>query len=277
MKKFSIKFKIPTILGLSIIILGIIAGVFLTLTEQIFTSKASLSINAENITLTNVTDDSVTISWQTLSPTTSFITFGQTNPNEQTILDDRDSKTSPKIHAIHYITIKNLLPKTSYQYKILSGKITSEVKNFTTAAPLTTQTGFRPIIGSVLDGDQPLDEGIIYLSIADAAIESSLIKNSGNFLIPISQIRKLDLSDSFPLTADTIAKLTIVSAKGQTTALFKLKDSEKGLPPIKLGEDLDLTGVEDVDKYDLNNDGKINATDNAILLQNLRSANGQTD
>ncbi len=279
MKKFLVKFKIPTILGLSIIFLGIITGVFLTLTEQIFTSKASISINPVNITLTNLSDDSVTISWETQSLTTSFITFGQTDPSEQTVLDDRDSKTPPNVYSMHYVTIKNLLPKTSYEYKILSGKISTEAKNFTTAAPLATQTGFRPIIGSILDGNKPLDEGIVYLSIADAAVESSLVKNSGNFLIPISQLRKADLSDSFTLADDTLVKLTIVSAKGQTTVLFKLKDSDKGLPPIKLGEDLDLTNIipspspsasnSGFDKYDLNGDGKVNAADNAIILQNF--------
>ncbi len=273
---FSNKFKIPTILGLGIITAGIITGVFLTLKEQIFTSKASSAANAENITIANISDDSVTVSWQTSIPANSFITFGEVNPNEQTILDDRDTK-APKPYQIHYVTIKNLLPKTTYQYKIVSGKTQSEISKFTTAAPLNQQTGFRPIIGSVLDGDKPLEEGVVYLSIPDAITQSSLVKSSGNFLIPISQIRKMDLSDSFTLTEDTVVKLTIVSAKGQTTAIFKLKDADKGLPPIKLGENLDLTTTvassptsnQDLDKYDLNGDGKINAADYAIILQNF--------
>lgn len=282
MKDFFNKFRIPTILGLGIIIAGMSAGIFMVSKEQIFLSNAAPNISPQNITLSNTSDDSVTISWQTPTPATSFITFGRMNPNEETVLDDRDANPptgGPKTYSIHYFTIKNLLPKTTYQYKIISGKNSSEVSKFTTAAPLSTQTGFRPIIGSVLDGDTPLNEGVIYLSIADAATQSALVKSSGNFLIPLSQIRKADLSDNFSATEDTMAKLTIVSVKGQTSVIFKLGQFDKGLPPIKLGQDVDLTTVtpppspvtanQDLDKYDLNGDGKINSTDYAIILQNV--------
>lgn len=267
------KFKIPTLLGLSIILIGIITGVILTLREQVFISQASPNAKAQNITLSNISETEITISWQTSTPATSFITFGQESPNETTVLDDRDTNPAPdgagpKAHSIHYVTIKNLLPKTSYQYKIISGKTQSEILKFTTATPPSEQTGFRPIIGSVLSGGKPLDEGIVYLSIAGATTQSALIKSSGNYLIPISYIRKSDLSDSFSLSENTTVKLTVVSDQGQANALFKLKTTVNSLPPINLGENLDLT-TQDLSEYDLNGDGKINAADNAILLDNF--------
>lgn len=275
MRAFFTKFKIPTLLGLGIIFLGIAAGVYLVLREQIFLSQAAANLTAQNITFTNITEDSVVVSWQTNSATTSFISFGQANAQEQTALDDRDTN-APKSHLTHYVTLKNLLPQTTYQLKITSSKITSEVLKFTTAQPLTNQTGFTPIIGSVLDGNAPLTDGIAYLSIAGAITQSSLIKTAGNFLIPISQIRKDDLSSLYPLSEDTIAKLTIITDYGEMSALFKLKSSL--LPPLKLGQNVDLTLPEetlkpptekDLVKYDLNGDGKINAADNAIILRNF--------
>lgn len=285
MKDFFLKLKIPTILGLGIIILGIVSGVILTLRGQIFTSQASPNVSPQNITVTNISDTEVSVSWQTSTAVTSFITFGQTSPGESTVLDDRDSNppgTGPKAHLVHYVTLKNLLPKTTYLYRIFSGKISSDTNNFVTAAPLSQQAGFRPIIGSVFDGNNPLEEGIVYLSIADATTQSAMVKTSGNFLIPVSQIRKTDLSDSFPLSEDTLVKLTIVSPKGQATAQFRLKDTGDGLPRIHLGENLDLTNLsplttspapctaskQDLDKYDLNSDGCINAADNSIILEN---------
>lgn len=281
MTEFINKFKIPTILGLSIILFGIAGGVYLVLREQVFLSQAAPNLTPKNVTFTNIAEDAVTISWQTNSATTSFITFGQNSPGEQTVLDDRDSNPpvgGPKPRLTHYVSLKNLLPKTNYQFKIISGKITSDVKNFETASPLTNQTVFPPIIGSVLDGDSPLESGVVYLSIPEATIQSSLIKGGGNFLIPLSQIRKVDLSD-YPLIAGTIAKLTIHSDTGEAQIIFKLKDNSTPLPPIKLGQNMDLTTEEvtsqpnltitDLNKYDLNSDGKINAADNAIILQNL--------
>lgn len=280
-KNLLIKLKIPTLLGLSIIVIGIIAGVFLTLREQIFISKASPDITAKNITLSNISDTEVAISWQTSAPTISFVTFGQTNPSEQIVLNDKDSsepENKPKTHLIHYVTIKNLLPKTTYQYKVITGKIVSNADKFTTATPTNQQVGFRPVIGSVFEGNTPLEEGIAYLSIANATLQSAQVK-AGNFLIPLSQIRKTDLSDNYALSEETIGKLTVISDKGNTSALFSLKTSSNPLPPIKLGSDIDLTikatpipaspSAQELIVYDLNGDNKINAADNALILQNF--------
>ncbi|MCL4366038.1 dockerin type I domain-containing protein [Patescibacteria group bacterium] len=286
MTGFINKFKIPTFLGLSIILVGIASGIYLTLREQTLISKAAPNLTPQKIVLTNLTADLATISWQTNSPSVSFVTFGQNNPGEQTVLDDKDT-AGPKPHVIHYVTLKNLLPKTKYQFKIVSGKITSDVQKFETLEPLANQTDFSPIIGSVLNNNIPVDNGVVYLSLPDAIIQSSSIKPGGNFLIPLSQIGKADLSGGFSPTEDTIAKLTIYSDLGEASVLFKLKSGLTPLPPIKLGQNIDLTTLEstpkpspttkDLDKYDLNGDGKINSADNAVILQYLgkNSKSGQ--
>ncbi|MBI4035591.1 fibronectin type III domain-containing protein [Candidatus Daviesbacteria bacterium] len=270
MISFINKFKIPTLLGLSIIFLGLFSGVYLVLKEQIFFSKAASDATAQNITLTNITEDSATISWQTNSPTSSFITFGQDNPNQSTSLDDRDNdsvnNTGPTARLFHYVTLKNLLPKTIYQFKIISGKTISAVNKFQTAGPTNNVSPFAPVIGSILDETTSLNNGIIYLSIGEAITQSSLVKSGGNFLLPLSRVRKADLSDLYQITEGEAAKLTIYTDKGQTTVLFKLKANTPPLPTIRLGENLDLTNEkEPAGKYDLNNDGIVNSADYAIL------------
>lgn len=275
MKDLLNKFKIPTILGISIIFLGLASGVYLTLKDQIFLSQAAPELNPQNVTFSNITDGSAVVSWETQSEVSSFITFGKESPSEQTVLDDRD--TSPQAHSIHYVTIKNLLPKTKYQLKIISGKNTSEVFEFETSENLTNQAQFTPIIGSVSDGDMPLDEGLVYLSLKEAVIQSALIKQGGNFLIPISQIAQEKLLNTFPLTENIDAKLIVRSSKGQAAAQFRLKPNLPPLPPIILGQNMDLTIPEetpqpkgnDLINFDLNDDGKINSADNAIILQNF--------
>ena len=93
----------------------------------------------------------------------------------------------------------------------------------------------------------------------------------GNFLIPLSYIRKNDLSGIYPLEEGTNAKITIVSDKGSASLLFSLKNNSAPLPAIKLGQSLDLTTPKETPppNYDLNNDGKINSADNAIILDNI--------
>lgn len=267
MTHFINKFKIPTLLGLGVILTGIGVGVFLVLREQTFISSASPDTKPQDTTFSNISDDSVSLSWQTTAEVASFVTFGQANPDEKTALDDSDLNT-PKPHKIHYVSLKNLSSKTVYQLKIISGKKPSDVLTFQTASAPTTQTGFTPVIGSVLDGDVPISEGVVYLSIAGATIQSSPIKSSGTFLIPISQIRKSDLSDTYSLAEGMVGKLTIVSDKGKAQVLFGLKLSSNTLPPIRLGENVDLTIAKPV-IFDLNGDGLVNAADNAIILQNF--------
>lgn len=270
------KLKIPTILGLGIIVTGMVAGLYLNQKNTVFLSQAAIDAVPKNITLTNTTEDSATISWQTDSEAASFITFGQNSPKEQTALDDLDllAATRPRPRFTHYVTLKNLLPKTSYQFKVISGRISSEITRFETASPLSSQTGFTPIIGSVLNENTPLDEGNVYLSIPGAITQSAPIKMEGNFLIPLSSIRKADLSDVYQLTEDITAKLTVISGKGNANLLFKLRASSTSLPPIKLGQNIDLTTIEptsppitstQLNEYDLNKDGQINTADYAIV------------
>lgn len=280
MKDFLSKFKIPTFLGLAIIISGITTGVLLNFKNQSIISQASADIKAQDITISNLSDDSVTISWQTSSPAASFVTLGTQNPNEITAMDQRDQTlqdSGPKSHSLHFVTIKNLLPKTTYQYKIVSGRESSDTFSFTTATPLNNQSKLGPIIGSAVDGSKDLSEGIAFLSISEATVQSALVKPGGHFLIPVSQIRKADLSESFEITEATVAKLTILASNGQATILFRPKEFEKGLPVISLGENLDLTIEEkDPTKYDLNGDGKINSADSSVILQNKGPVRTQT-
>lgn len=284
MKNFLNKFKIPTALGLSIIFLGLASGVFLILREQIFLSRATPDLIPQNITYSNITNSSVVVSWKTDSPASSFVSL-ISGGEQQTIPDDRDS--SPEPHLVHYVTIKKLLPETHYQFKIISGKNTSELLQFETSEPLTSQSEFTPVIGSVLTNDTPLDEGIVYLSLSGAVVQSTLIKKGGNFLIPVSQIAKDDLSGTFSLTSDTPAKLTVRSGQGESNIQFNLKANLPPLPPIQLGHNVDLTTPLEtplptapaLDKYDLNGDGKINSVDNSVILQNFgkKSNNNNAD
>lgn len=276
---FMEKFKIPTILGTGIILVGIIAGLFLVLKDLNLLSRASPDITPQDVTFTNITDTTIVVSWKTANPASSFITFGQNSPSEQTALDDRD-QASPSSHTIHYVSLKKLRPSTQYQMKIVTSRISSDIFKFKTASSVSSQNNFGPIIGSVLQGNKPLTEGIAYLSVADANIQSSLIKNLGSFLIPLTQLRKADLSGVFNLSDKLTAKLTIVGSNNQSTVLFKLRKEGVTLPVVKLGQNLDLTipqveakeptpSILDLRIFDLNEDGQINAADNAIVLRNF--------
>lgn len=275
------KFKIPTFLGLGIILVGIIAGVFLVVRVQNFTSEAIANFSPKDITLSNIDETSATISWETTEPAYSLVSYSESF-QEKTAVDERDDE-KPNLYTLHYVKLKKLLPQTAYHFRIISQNFQSQILTFKTATPQTAQNNFGPIIGSVLDGGKSLEEGIVYLTIPGAVTQSAPVKNSGNFLIPVSSMRKSDLSDIYPLTDETIAKLTVISGNNQAQASFKLSPQGTTLPTLTLGKDVDLTAppleatpqaqesptTEELVVFDLNGDGSINAADNAIVLKNF--------
>lgn len=264
------KFRIPTLLGLGIILAGIITGVILVLRSQSLISFAAPDVSAQQINITNITATSASISFQTSIESPAFLTYGINSPDEKTILDERDTK-KPQSRKIHYFALKDLKEQINYQYKITTGKKTSSVSKFQTAKMESSQNGFSPVIGSATSGEKVVNEGIAYLSISGAVTQSALIKN-GSFLIPVSFIRKSDLSDTFIPTEQVTAKLTIVSNQGEANILFILQPANN-LPAVKIGQNLDLTSPEVSTPtpipFDLNADGFINAADNAIVLKNF--------
>lgn len=278
MIQFLNKFKIPTILGLAVIVSGIGAGIFLVVREQMLTAKASPDLQPQNIIITNIDDQSFAVSWQTAAAAIAFLTYGQTKADEQVALDDRDQNPpagGPTPLSLHHVSVKNLEPNTTYKYRIVSGKLKSEIFAVTTAAPATSLSGAKPVIGSVLNGNEALEDGIVYLSIQGAITQSALIKRSGSFLIPLSSMRKKDLTDIFQSNGDQTAKITILSDQGTANAVFKLQHFQT-LPPIKLGQNVDLLSPssDQINKLDLNKDGLINSSDYAIALKNQVDLNG---
>ncbi|QQG43705.1 MAG: fibronectin type III domain-containing protein [Candidatus Daviesbacteria bacterium] len=271
------KLRIPTLLGLAIILGGLGTGVYLVLQNQYLAVRATPETQPKNITVSNIEDTSAVISWQTDTAVPGFVTIGQKSDNEQTILDDRDQNV-PQLYFMHLVTVRNLSPATAYQYRIVSGKNKAEVAQFQTAAASLTENGFKPIVGSVLESGRPLKEGMAYLAISGALVQAGLIKDFGNFIIPIAKMRETNLQGVFQPSKQTTAKLSIVSGAGSATMVFNLTDDGKPLPSIKIGEQLDLTASianasssksSDLDKFDLNNDRFINASDYGIVVKNL--------
>lgn len=261
---FLTKFRIPTLLGLFLIIVGMAVGVYLILQNQTLQTKASIDLTPQNIEITNIEDTGFSVSWQTAQETTGFLILN-INGSDQTIIDDQDT-TVPKPRLLHHVSIRNLTPQTTYQYKIVSGKIKSPSSQITTTS-LNFPNKNKPIIGQI-----NAQQGLIFLEIEGAIKQSTIIKNYGNFVIPIGQMRKSDLSDIFIPDDQTTGKITIIDEKlQQTNITFYLKNP---LPPIQSGSSVNLTKQppvlgETVSKFDLNGDGQINSSDYSLILQNF--------
>lgn len=264
-------FRIPTLLGLFVIIGGMAGGVYLVLQNQTLQSKASPDLTPQNVEVTNIEEGSFSISWQTSQETPGFVIVNIAG-SDQTILDDQDP-ISPKPRVLHHATVKNLTPLTTYQYRIVSGKLKLPPSKITTAGVSSFQNGLKPVIGQVAANNQFLPNGLVFLEVSGTIKQSAPIKEYGNFVIPLSSMRKSNLTDVFLPDDQTIGKIEVVGENSKSTATFYLKDSAK-LPLLHLGESLDLTRPSTIlgaaiSKFDLNEDGLINSSDYSIVLRNF--------
>lgn len=72
------KSKIPTILAIVILLAGTFAGVFYLNFRQVFKIGASTSAQPKDVRISNISDNSATISWTTDSQTSDFLSWGVT-------------------------------------------------------------------------------------------------------------------------------------------------------------------------------------------------------
>lgn len=270
------KIKIPTLLGLGILTMGLVVSIILTGSRQVLLSRAGTSANPKNINVVNMTSSSVSIYWNTDEDTSGFVRAGSNSTLDLTFKDDRDDEL-PQNHKLHFVTLTNLTPNTLYNYKIGSGTnlYPHETLSFKTAPKLNTNS-LTPLIGSVLDATgKPITESFLLLYIDGAQSLATVTKVAGNFILPLKELRTQDLNQQIQIPENGIsATLEISNIQQSSKVTLKLPLADNILPPLTLGQDLDLTPKPaspsgELKKFDLNNDGIINALDASMLLSNF--------
>lgn len=277
--------KIPTLLGMGVLLIGLAGGVYLVTQNQSLKSKAAISASPKNVNVINITDNSAAIFWQTDEPTIGYIQAGHVQQLNLNFRDDRDSGP-PQAHKLHFVTLSNLTPETTYNYQIYSGAIvySPQPDSFKTSTQLPI-LGWSSLVGTVIDANnQAIDEAIISLNLTGAQKLATIAKGGGNFILPLSSLKTTDLTNSFPTDKSPYtAKLEITGTAKNATATIFIPSQDIALAPIILGTNVDLTqnnqsastqltvatSSAEINKYDLNSDGVINYADLSIMLQNF--------
>lgn len=239
--------RIPTILGLVILIIGIGLTTFLAGKSTNLRSIAGPSETPTDSRITNISDTSFTVSYTTADNVLGSVNYGRDNNFGKTALDDRDQeKNIPTPYTIHSITVKNLTPSTTYYFSIKSGANTFLQNN----SPFTVTTGTviqdtvpqkKSVNGKVIlpDGSTP-KEAIVYLASDETQTISSLVKGDGSYSIPLNFLRKKDLLSYFFPQKNTIYNLLVTGDNLSSKAKLSNLESDN-LPTITLSNDYDFT------------------------------------
>jgi len=243
--------RIPTIVAFLILILGIVGGIFLIKNSSGWFTRASPEITPKEVKITNITENSFTVSWITDSQTSGFIKYGTEKEIPFTAQDDRDQLSGSQGNFFtHHVTLKGLIPSTNYFFKVSSGGklFDNNGQLYEVRTAPTLQSSIREsdvAYGTILKQDGSPAEGIIvYLTLANAYPLSTLTRSSGNWVIPLNLARSIDLSSW--ATYDKEASVEEIFAQGGpvgTSTAISVTKNDNPLPPITLGGNFDFRQV----------------------------------
>ncbi len=206
--------KIPTVVGLLILIGGLIAGVVLVNRGTSLQSKAGPTESPKNIKITNRGSSTASISWTTDVPMTGYIKYSE-DPAKINIpagdVRDQISGTSQS-YTNHYVNISGISANKTYYFVIGSGSETyndnGKPYQFRTLANVSSPAE-DVAYGKVINPDNsPVNGAIVFLDIESAETLSAITKNDGGWRINLSTAR----------TAD--GKIVAVDPKNTTLSIF---------------------------------------------------------
>ena len=214
MNIFNIK-RIPTIIGLIVLVIGLGTGIILINGRQIFGLNAKEEASPKNVRVSNINESSFSVSWTTAVDTKGFIKWGgKERTLNQTALDKPDPNTKTKNH---YITINNLDISKDYYFSINSDGFDYSNNNLPwqiqTGSKLSSPNRSNIIYGSVLTSSgQPEKKAIIYVSAGGGSLLSTISEEDGSWVIPLSSIRTKELNSYVPIDdSNTIVEILIQS------------------------------------------------------------------
>ncbi len=236
------KNKIPTFLGIILLIIGLAAGIFLVQNEQIFKSGASPQASPKDIRVTNTTNSSFTVSWATDKETSGFILWGESeNALSKTELNEIGETSNT-----HSVTVQGLTPNKTYYYELSSDGVSFDNDGIpwqiTTGPQLIDQSTSNSISGTILTATgAPADKAIVYITLAGASPRSTTTSQNGSWVVPISSARNQNLTSFVEINETTTLIEIFVQAGPRGVATAQIYPiAAKPAPPIILGESMDF-------------------------------------
>jgi len=238
--------RIPALLSVTLIGISIVITSILVKNSAVFVSRADITESPQNVKITNISDNSFTISYTTEIENISSVNFGIEDNLGQTAIDDRDQKEVIRPRKIHNFTLNNLRPDTRYFFTITSGQNTFLNNNIpyeirTAPIPQITLTPQTSIKGKIVltDGSKP-KEALVYVNVDKAQEISSLSDNNGSYSLSLSSLLLKDLSYPVILNKQDIIKMIITNGPLKSN-VWVLASQTNPVPVVTLSRDYDFT------------------------------------
>jgi hypothetical protein len=239
MKKRS---TIPTILGILILLAGVFTGVLFLRNTQVFKIGADASTTPKDIRVSNITDNSVTISWTTDKKTTGFLTWGNSQNNTGKV-ENEDSNNQK--YFSHNISLTGLTANTNYFYKINSDGTTFDNGGipwqFTTGTTLGINKNSILLSGNVISATGvPEVKSLVYASVGGYLL-STQTSETGNFVFQLGSTRTPDLKNYAQIDmSSTLIQISVVAPPDGVASAQIFPQSGNPVPTIIIGQVYDF-------------------------------------
>lgn len=218
---------IPTIFGLLVLIGGIFISVVFVNRRLIFGSKASSDCRPTNPQITNITHQSLDISFSTSGVCQSSLSI------------DNRTFNSAKSSKLHYFSVYSLKENTTYSFSFINNgeKFTSQNYTIKTGlAPKGKIPSSNLAWGKILSTDKDTSS-VIYLNIPGGSPLSALVTSNGNWNIPLSTSFNENRTDWFTPPSDTEETIIVISSNDIVTQIVNKTSQNNPVPDIIVGQD----------------------------------------
>ncbi len=235
MKKIN---KIPTLLGIVILLVGTFAGVFFLNMNQVFRIGADAQSAPQDIRISNISDTSATLSWTTPKETANFVIWGDSAGSVSKV--EKETENDQKFFN-HSVNLTGLKPNSNYFFKINSDGTTYDNQNipwqFTTGAQLNVNQNSFAVSGSVITASGvPAKKALVYMTIG-GYLMSTLTSDSGNFVFQLTSARTPDLLSYVQINpSQTLLDISVIGLPGETSSAKIFPQSANPIPPMIFGQ-----------------------------------------
>ncbi len=205
-------------------------------------TKRSHSCTPADIRVTNVSDQTFSVSWRTLQPCTGSLLVSQGDGSFFEAYDDRGKQYSG---LTHHVTVFGLSAETNYSVIILSGEELFEFTSVRTGKYLSTIRSNQLVaIGSVLDNrSDHFDDSIVYARLRNESDNSSWISfpyGSATDGFSLSLGNMLTMANDNPYPYASAQELEIFVEGGILYDSFRVNvnltdNAEVLIPDVQLG------------------------------------------
>jgi hypothetical protein len=221
--------SIPTIIGLILLLITLFFGIKLVTRQTNISSQASGSCQPINLQITNITNNSASISFTTSDNCLSTISL-----SGRTIKNNKDKG------KIHYFEIGSLKESQVYTFFVISDgeKYSSDNYNFKTAQKPSGQIPDSNLAwGRVYNPDQtPATEAIVYFSVLGASPLSALVTSTGDWHIALATSFNESLTNYFSSSSDLEENIVVINYDQTQTQIVSSTNHNNPVPDIIIGQ-----------------------------------------